>query len=182
MLYEVCVHFSCTLIELPSLMKFGKEWWHPQCGLRTRCRLMNAVEVGDPSLIPCSQWIILNLFACFHSCEYNLGCPACMFVCCISRKDPLSVHKAWVGAISGVKWYAKFFKLFLQRFRLYHNQITFVGRSMSSLHENYIISLGQGSREQGGRHKVRHTQPNFWSNKLIRKTYTSRMPTFKVAY
>ena len=30
-----------TLIELPSLIKFGKEWWHPQWGLRTRCRLMN---------------------------------------------------------------------------------------------------------------------------------------------
>ena len=43
-----------TLIELPSLIKFGKEWWHPQCGLRTHCRLMNAVEVGNPSLIPCS--------------------------------------------------------------------------------------------------------------------------------
>jgi len=69
-----------TLIELPSLIKFGKERWHPLWRLRTRCRLMNAVEVGDPSLIPCSQWVKSMLFACFYSCEYDLGCPAFMFV------------------------------------------------------------------------------------------------------
>ena len=68
-----------TLIELPSLIKFGKEWWHPQWGLRTRCRLMNAVQVGDPSLITCSQWVQSMLFACFHFCEYNVGCPVCIF-------------------------------------------------------------------------------------------------------
>ena len=32
-------------------------------------------------------------------------------------------NKAWVGPISGVNWYAKFFKSFLQHFRLYQNQI-----------------------------------------------------------
>ena len=41
---------------------------------------MNAVQVGDPSFIPCSQWVKSMLFVCFPSCEYNLGCPAFMFV------------------------------------------------------------------------------------------------------
>ena len=49
-------------------------------GLRTRCRLMNAVQVGDLSLIPCSQWVISKMFACFHSCKYHVGCQACTFM------------------------------------------------------------------------------------------------------
>ena len=53
-----------------------------QWELRTRCRLMNAVEVGDPSLIPCSQWVIINLFACFHSCVYKCGMSS-MHVCAV---------------------------------------------------------------------------------------------------
>ena len=77
-----------TLIELPSLIQFVMEYSRPPWGLRTRCRLMNAVQVGDLSFIPRSQWVKSKWFASFHSSEYNLGCPACMFVCCISRKDP----------------------------------------------------------------------------------------------
>ena len=69
-------HFNW--VAIPHTVE--KEWWHPQWGLRTCCHLMNAVQVGDLSLIPCSQWVILKLFACFHSCEYNVGCPACMFL------------------------------------------------------------------------------------------------------
>jgi len=60
-----------TLIELPSLIQFVMEYWRPPWGLRTRCRLMNAVEVGDLSFIPRSQWVKSKWFASFHSCEYN---------------------------------------------------------------------------------------------------------------
>jgi len=60
----------------------------------------------------------------------------------LEGRKGLSVHKAWVGPISGVKRLCQFLKSFLQNFRLYQNQIYFMCRGMSSLHENYIISLG----------------------------------------
>ena len=87
-----------TLIELPSLIKFGKEWWHPQWGLRTCCRLMNCSWSGRSKPYPLLSVSNIKV-VCMLSLLWSRSCDKissnyllCNFIgFSNSRRDPSKV-------------------------------------------------------------------------------------------